>query len=185
MPQWNQSGKVKENIHWDSSAWVWKVYRDESVFLETTHLFLSPRMVPTMTLERPTPIIWSEPQMPRAVPNWAGATTRGMEGHVLAWNGSGQRLGLHWNCETNVLYYCSTYYTSFRNYEIWAIIIYNSFTLRFINYKSCLNCNSKHLEVQTVILLTSDTFIYETLSNLRQQMSKWFRARECWLEGVH
>jgi len=49
------------------------------------HLDFVPRMCPTIRFERPTPIICTEVASPIAVPKVAWGTTRGMDGHILAW----------------------------------------------------------------------------------------------------
>lgn len=50
-----------------------------------SNLDFVPRICPTITLERPIPIICTDVASPMAVPKVAWGTTSGMEGHMLAW----------------------------------------------------------------------------------------------------
>lgn len=60
------------------------------------YLDLVPRICPTTRLDTPIPTIWMEVARPMAVPRVAWGTTRGMDGHMLAWS-SEQRF--NWLCK--------------------------------------------------------------------------------------
>lgn len=55
------------------------------------YLDLVPRICPTTRLDTPIPTICMEVARPMAVPRVAWGTTRGMDGHMLAWSHRKQR----------------------------------------------------------------------------------------------
>lgn len=60
----------------------------EQTHLQETfdHLVWVPNICPTTRLDNPMPTICMEVARPMAVPRVAWGTTRGMEGHMLAWS---------------------------------------------------------------------------------------------------